>query len=75
LNTVSGDIELYLPDGNDCRVSLRTVAGDIECALSCREVRRERHSLEGVCGEGRGTLTAEAVHGDVLVNLRAHESD
>jgi DUF4097 and DUF4098 domain-containing protein YvlB len=75
LNTVSGDIELYLPDGSDCRVSLRTVAGDIECALSCREVSRERQSFRGVCGEGKGTLTAEAVHGDVLINLRTHESD
>jgi DUF4097 and DUF4098 domain-containing protein YvlB len=75
LNTVSGDIELYLPDGSDCQVSLRTVAGDIECALSCREVSRERHSFQGVCGEGKGTLTAEAVHGDVLINLRAHESN
>ncbi len=74
LTTVSGDIDLRLPDGSDCQVALRTLAGDIECGLSCREVSRERNRFQGICGEGRGTLSAEAVHGDVMVTLRAHET-
>jgi DUF4097 and DUF4098 domain-containing protein YvlB len=74
LTAVSGDIELHLPDSNDCEVSLRTVAGDIECALSCREVQRERNSYRGICGEGRGSLSAETVSGDVSIHLRAHET-
>jgi len=38
---------------------------------------RARGMLAGVERELgiSGTLTAEAVHGDVLVNLRAHETD
>ncbi len=74
LTTVSGDIELCLPDGNDCRVSLRTVAGDLECDLTARSVSRSRNQYECICGEGRGTLRAEAVHGDVRVSLRPHET-
>jgi len=74
LTTVSGDIELRLPDGCDCRVSLRTVSSDIECGLSCREVSHERNSYRGVCGEGKGILSAETVSGDVSIRLRAHET-
>jgi len=74
LTAVSGDIELRLPDGGDCQVSLRTVSGDIECGLSCREVSRERNSYWGICGEGKGMLSVEAVSGDVLITLRAHET-
>ncbi|MCS7064954.1 MAG: DUF4097 domain-containing protein [Fimbriimonadales bacterium] len=74
LTAVSGDIELRLPDGGDCQVSLRTVSGDIECDLTCREVSRERNSFWGICGEGKGTLSVEAVSGDVAVRLRAHET-
>ncbi|MCS7273228.1 MAG: DUF4097 domain-containing protein [Fimbriimonadales bacterium] len=74
LTTVSGDIVVALPDGNDCRVQLQTSAGDIECDLECRAVERGRHFYRGVAGDGTGTLTLEAVHGNLRVRLRSHET-
>jgi DUF4097 and DUF4098 domain-containing protein YvlB len=74
LTTVKGDITVELPDGNDCRVQMQTSAGDIECALECRQVESSRHHYTGVAGEGTGTLALETVHGDLRIALRAHET-
>ena len=74
LTAVKGDILVELPDGNDCRVQLRTTAGDIENALECREVDAGRSHYTGVAGNGAGTLLLETVHGDVRVALRVHET-
>ncbi len=74
LSTVSGDIALAVPDGNDCTLQMRTSAGDIECALECRDLQKGWGTLQGVCGEGRGTLSLEAVHGDLEITLRKHET-
>lgn len=75
LNAVSGDITLRVPDDNDCTVAMRTVAGDIECDLECRSVERDFRSLQGVCGEGKGALIMETVHGDLCVELRSHPTE
>lgn len=75
LNAVSGDITLRVPDDNDCTVAMRTVAGDIECDLECRSVERDSRSLRGVCGEGKGSLIMETVHGDLCVELRSHPTE
>ncbi|MFN7162773.1 MAG: DUF4097 family beta strand repeat-containing protein, partial [Fimbriimonadales bacterium] len=72
LTTVKGDITATLPDGNDCHVQMHTSAGDIECALECREVQMDKHHYTGVAGDGSGTLALETVHGDVRIRLRAH---
>lgn len=74
LSTVSGDIALAVPDGNDCTLQMRTSAGDIECALECRDLQKGWGTLQGVCGEGTGTLSLEAVHGDLEITLRQHET-
>ncbi|MCX7993554.1 MAG: DUF4097 domain-containing protein [Fimbriimonadales bacterium] len=74
LTTVKGDILVQAPDGNDCRVQMHNTAGDIECALECREVVSDRRSYTGVAGDGTGTLALETVHGDLRVVLRAHET-
>jgi DUF4097 and DUF4098 domain-containing protein YvlB len=74
LTTVKGDISVYLPDGNDCRVQMHTSAGDLECALECRAVDAGRGYYTGVAGDGTGTLALETVHGDVRVVLRPHET-
>ncbi|GIV08761.1 MAG: hypothetical protein KatS3mg019_0852 [Fimbriimonadales bacterium] len=74
LTTVKGDITVDLPDGNDCRVQMHTSAGDIECALECREVESSKNYYTGVAGDGTGTLALETVHGDLRIALRAHET-
>ncbi len=72
LTAVKGDITATLPDGNDCRVQMHTSAGDIECALECRETQVDKYHYTGVAGDGSGTLALETVHGDVRILLRAH---
>lgn len=74
LTTVSGDILVQVPDGNDCRVQMQTSAGTIECALECKQVESSRHHYAGVAGNGTGTLALETVHGDLRIVLRAHET-
>jgi DUF4097 and DUF4098 domain-containing protein YvlB len=74
LTTVKGDIFVQVPDGNDCSVQMQTSAGDIECALECKQVESSRHHYTGVAGEGTGTLALETVHGDLRIALRAHET-
>ncbi|MCS7209540.1 MAG: DUF4097 domain-containing protein [Fimbriimonadales bacterium] len=72
LTAVRGDIYVQVPDGNNCRVQMLNTAGDIECALECREVDSGRHYYTGIAGDGTGTLALETVHGDLRVALRAH---
>lgn len=74
LTTVKGDIFVQVPDGNDCHVQMQTSAGDIECALECKQVESSRHHYTGVAGDGSGTLALETVHGDLRIALRAHET-
>lgn len=74
LTTVNGDITVEVPDGNDCRVRMQTTAGEIECGLECRQVEVERHRYTGIAGDGTGILALETVHGDLRVQLRAHET-
>ncbi len=74
LSTVSGDISLAIPDGSDCTLTMRTSAGNLLCDLECRDLRKGWGTLEGVCGEGTGTLSMEAVHGDLEITLRKHET-
>ncbi|MCS6920253.1 MAG: DUF4097 family beta strand repeat-containing protein [Fimbriimonadales bacterium] len=74
LTTVKGDIAVYVPDGNDCHVQMQTTAGDIECALECKNADSSRRHYTGVAGDGTGTLALETVHGDLRIALRAHET-
>lgn len=68
--TVSGDLNLDLPDGSDARVSLRTLRGNVQCGFELQEESRDRLTVTGRLGSGQGSIDLSAVNGDVSANLR-----
>jgi hypothetical protein len=69
---VQGDTILMLSDANDCRVSLSTLRGSIDCLLDLQDIQRFDRRVTGQMGEGSGTLDVSAVTGDVRVRQRIH---
>lgn len=72
IRTVQGDTILMLSDANDCRVSLSTLRGSIDCLLDLQDIQRFDRRVTGQMGEGSGTLDVSAVTGDVRVRQRIH---
>ncbi len=70
VRTVAGDIELSIPDGGDCRVSLSTLRGSVASEVALFDEAKTEHKVSGRIGEGGGTLDASAVSGDVRLALR-----
>ncbi len=73
IRTVSGNIKVELPDGNDCRVSLSTLRGTAFCGFELIDNNVEGMKVTGRLGEGNGVLDVSAVNGDVSLNLRGTE--
>jgi hypothetical protein len=70
IRTVNGDVKLTVPDGNDCRVSLSTLRGDVSCDLDLEDKAKQEQRITGRLGAGTGTLDVSAVTGDVSVEMR-----
>lgn len=70
LRTVSGDVTVEVPDGNDCRVNLNTLRGSVACGFELESEQREANTVNGKLGSGAGSLHASAVSGDVSLGLR-----
>lgn len=73
VRTVSGDIQIGLPDGNDCRVSLSTLRGVAGTNFELIDGVVDGMKVVGRLGEGNGVLDVSAVNGDVSLNLRGSE--
>ena len=70
IRTVSGDIKLELPDGNDARVVLSTLRGEVDCGFELEDETRDRMKVTGRLGDGSGMIDVSAVNGDVQMGLR-----
>lgn len=70
IRTVNGDTTLLLPDGNDCRVSLSTLRGDVECGITLEDESRSEQRITGRLGEGTGTLDVSGINGDIALRPR-----
>jgi len=70
IRTVSGDISLMTPDGNDARVTLSTLRGDVNCAVELADLTESGSKITGRLGEGSGVIDVSAVNGDVSFNFR-----
>ncbi|MEN6365033.1 MAG: DUF4097 family beta strand repeat-containing protein, partial [Rectinema sp.] len=62
--SVSGDIEVVLPEDADLRLKVSTVSGDI--SFDGKPV----HSGEVRLGSGRGVLVLQTISGDIVVRRR-----
>lgn len=70
IRTVSGDIRLELPDGNDSRVNLSTLRGEVTCGFELEDGSNDRMKVTGKLGDGNGVIDMSAVNGNVTLNLR-----
>jgi len=72
VRTVNGNATVAVPDGSDCRVSLSTLRGTVECGLVLQDEARQDQRITGRLGAGTGTLDVSAVTGDITVEMRDH---
>jgi DUF4097 and DUF4098 domain-containing protein YvlB len=73
VRTVSGGAEIKIPDGSDCRVSLSSLRGEVECEVDLQDEAREEQRITGRLGEGAGVLDVSAVTGDITLEYRSAE--
>lgn len=71
VRTVNGNVIVDLPDGNDCRVSLSSLRGDVSSKLSLQDEAKSEGRTTGRIGDGTGTIDVSAVTGDVELRLRS----
>lgn len=72
IRTVQGDTTLSVPDGCDCRVTMSTLRGYVDCMVDLQDLNRGERRITGRLGEGNGTLDVSAVTGDVRLRQRIH---
>lgn len=71
VRTVQGDATIEIEGGSDCRVSLSSLRGRVDCALELLDEQRSESHTTGRLGDGSGSLDASAVNGDVRLRLRS----
>jgi len=67
LNSISGDVQLRLPEGSGFRLDASSVSGDVSSEFELGESEQARWNLSGVAGDGSATLTIETTSGDIAV--------
>lgn len=66
LTTVSGDVELKLPQNAGFSLDYSTVSGDLESDLPLTTERNGGH----ICGDGSGRITIDTTSGDLTIEKR-----
>jgi DUF4097 and DUF4098 domain-containing protein YvlB len=72
VRTVSGNGKVAIEDGSNCRVSLSTLRGAVQCDVPLQDEARTAQRVTGRLGDGLGTLDVSAVTGNIAVALRDH---
>jgi DUF4097 and DUF4098 domain-containing protein YvlB len=63
--TVSGSVWLAVPLASECRVSLSTLRGTVDCRIDLTDCLKQDQRITGRLGDGSGTLDVSAVTGNV----------
>lgn len=72
IRTVNGDAAVSVPDGCDCRVSLSTLRGDVNCEVDLNDEAKGDQRITGRLGDGTGSIDISGINGDISV--RMHDS-
>jgi DUF4097 and DUF4098 domain-containing protein YvlB len=67
LNSISGDVNLRLPDTSSFRLDASTVSGDLSSEFELLDGQQARRSFSGVAGDGSATLTVGTTSGDISI--------
>lgn len=70
LNSISGDVNLRLPDDSHFRLDASTVSGDISSDFELSDGQQVGRSLSGAAGDGSATLTIGTTSGDISIDRR-----
>lgn len=68
LVSISGDVELSLPDGISATLEAVTTSGDIDCDRELADAERKGRRLAGRLGEGAGRITVTTTSGDISIS-------
>ncbi|MBS1706246.1 MAG: DUF4097 family beta strand repeat protein [Armatimonadetes bacterium] len=72
IRSVQGDTMLSVPGGGDCRVTLSTLRGEVDCMLELEEMNRQDKRITGRLGDGTGSLDVSGISGNIKVRQRLH---
>jgi DUF4097 and DUF4098 domain-containing protein YvlB len=67
VNSISGDVNLRLPETSGFRLDASTVSGDLSSEFDLRDGQTARRSLSGIAGDGSATLTVSTTSGDIAI--------
>jgi hypothetical protein len=67
LNSISGDVNLRLPDASGFRLDASTVSGDLSSEFELRDGQQARRNLSGAAGDASSTLTIGTTSGDISI--------
>jgi Putative adhesin len=67
LNSISGDVNLQLPDASGFRLDASTVSGDLSSEFELRDGQQARRNLSGTAGDASATLTIGTTSGDISI--------
>jgi DUF4097 and DUF4098 domain-containing protein YvlB len=68
LQVISGAIELAIPENTSAEFAATVVTGTIRISnIELNNIVQTQNSLQGTCGDGRGTVSLSTVSGDIMV--------
>ncbi len=70
VNSISGDVQLALPENTGLRLDASTVSGSITSEFELAEREEGLRSLKGTTGDGSTSLTIGTTSGDISVEKR-----
>lgn len=68
ISSISGDIELSLPDDSGATIEAATTSGDIDCDLELEDLRQRSRSLTGKLGNGEAAIVVTTTSGDISLS-------
>lgn len=66
-NTVSGDVNVFAPEGSSFRYTMSAQSGDMTCEIDENDVNKTDTLRSGTIGSGAGTVTVQTRSGDVML--------
>ena len=67
VNSISGDVELQLPEDSGFRLDASTVSGDLDSDFDLQGGEQGRRALSGVAGTGDTTLKIDTTSGSIHI--------
>lgn len=67
VKSLSGNVDIILPDNLGFTLNSKTTSGDIDCEFSLTNMKTGKHSLSGVYGNGEVDISISVTSGDINI--------